>query len=79
MRKYSTQSPPSSTPSTLAHSQFAALGGLTSELDRVAPGFAIEPSQIEILKSPTDFYETLKVKEPLVWGCGEECWIAKSG
>ncbi|KAH0559512.1 hypothetical protein GP486_003969, partial [Trichoglossum hirsutum] len=38
------------------------LGGLTSELDRIAPRFDIHASQVQILQSPTEFYDTLKEK-----------------
>ncbi|EXJ79953.1 phosphatidylserine synthase [Capronia epimyces CBS 606.96] len=38
------------------------LAGVTSQLDHVAPRFEIDPDQIEILESPTAFYETLKAK-----------------
>lgn len=37
------------------------LAGLTTELDRLSPRFELQPSQIEILSTPSDFYETLKV------------------
>ena len=37
------------------------LGAFTSELDRIAPKFEIEGSQIQILRTPSEFYETLKV------------------
>ncbi|KAH0537380.1 hypothetical protein FGG08_005822 [Glutinoglossum americanum] len=37
------------------------LGGLTSELDRIAPRFDIHASQVRILQTPTEFYDTLKV------------------
>lgn len=37
------------------------LAPFTNELDRLAPSFKINGSQIQIIKSPTDFYETLKV------------------
>ena len=37
------------------------LGGLTSELDRIAPRFDIHASQIQILQTPMEFYDTLKV------------------
>jgi CDP-diacylglycerol--glycerol-3-phosphate 3-phosphatidyltransferase len=37
------------------------LGAFTSELDRIAPKFEIQGSQIQILRTPTEFYETLKV------------------
>lgn len=35
--------------------------GVTSQLDHVAPRFEIDASQIEIIDSPTAFYDTLKV------------------
>ncbi|KAI9784978.1 MAG: CDP-diacylglycerol--glycerol-3-phosphate 3-phosphatidyltransferase [Geoglossum umbratile] len=38
------------------------LGSLTSELDRIAPRFDIHASQIRILQTPTEFYDTLKEK-----------------
>lgn len=36
--------------------------GVTSQIDVVAPRFEIDASQIEIIDSPTAFYETLKAK-----------------
>ena len=44
------------------------LGAFTSELDRIAPKFEIRGSQIQILRTPSEFYETLKV-----------CYNMKSG
>ncbi|KAI3335792.1 hypothetical protein F4824DRAFT_144577 [Ustulina deusta] len=38
------------------------LAPFTNELDRLAPSFRINGSQIQIIKSPTDFYETLKAR-----------------
>ncbi|KAI9877610.1 MAG: CDP-diacylglycerol--glycerol-3-phosphate 3-phosphatidyltransferase [Pleopsidium flavum] len=38
------------------------LGGLTNELDRIAPRFEIQASQIDILETPASFYETLRTK-----------------
>ncbi|RAO73649.1 uncharacterized protein BHQ10_009661 [Talaromyces amestolkiae] len=38
------------------------LGGLTTELDRIAPRFEVSASKITILDSPSSFYETLKHK-----------------
>ncbi|KAI9760207.1 MAG: hypothetical protein M4579_001823 [Chaenotheca gracillima] len=38
------------------------LGGLYNELDRLAPRFEIQASQIDILQSPSEFYEVLKSK-----------------
>lgn len=37
------------------------LGAFTSELDKIAPKFEIQGSQIQILRTPSEFYETLKV------------------
>lgn len=49
-----------------AHNAAAAsapspLGGITIELDRIAPRFEVPASQITILDSPANFYSTLKV------------------
>ncbi|KXJ93456.1 hypothetical protein Micbo1qcDRAFT_183204 [Microdochium bolleyi] len=38
------------------------LAPFVSELDKVSPSFQIKGSQIEILKTPTEFYETLKTR-----------------
>ena len=57
-RRYSNASP-SPAPNT-TQSPVAALGGLTSELDKLSPRFDINASQITILKDPSEFYETLK-------------------
>ncbi|KAF2488628.1 CDP-diacylglycerol-glycerol-3-phosphate 3-phosphatidyltransferase [Lophium mytilinum] len=43
-------------------SNSSLLGAITTELDKISPRFEIQQSQIEILKSPTEFYETLKAK-----------------
>jgi CDP-diacylglycerol--glycerol-3-phosphate 3-phosphatidyltransferase len=42
-------------------SQASVLGAFTNELDKIAPRFDLEGSQIQILRSPADFYNTLKV------------------
>jgi CDP-diacylglycerol---glycerol-3-phosphate 3-phosphatidyltransferase len=57
-RRYSTASSP-----VLANgaSQASILGVFTGELDKIAPRFDMNGSQIQILRSPTDFYEALKV------------------
>lgn len=36
---------------------------LVSELDRMAPSFDVRGEQIRILKTPAEFYETLKVRD----------------
>ncbi|KAF2434852.1 phospholipase D/nuclease [Tothia fuscella] len=38
------------------------LGSITSELDKLSPRFEVKPSQIRILKTPSEFCETLKDK-----------------
>lgn len=44
----------------------SALGGITVELDRIAPRFEVPASQITILDSPANFYSTLKVRCTLI-------------
>jgi CDP-diacylglycerol--glycerol-3-phosphate 3-phosphatidyltransferase len=58
-RKYSTPSPAAT---DVSHGSAHPLAGVASEFDKVAPRFEIEPTQIEILDSPSAFYETLKKK-----------------
>ena len=38
-----------------------ALSEFTEELDAIAPRFDIKGEQIRVLRTPADFYETLKV------------------
>ncbi|KAF2263836.1 CDP-diacylglycerol-glycerol-3-phosphate 3-phosphatidyltransferase [Lojkania enalia] len=38
------------------------LAAITVDLDRIAPRFEIAPEQIQIIKTPAEFYETLKSK-----------------
>jgi CDP-diacylglycerol--glycerol-3-phosphate 3-phosphatidyltransferase len=59
-RRYSTANAPSMASST-PQSQAAMLATITTDLDKIAPRFDIQPEQITIIKTPTDFYETLKV------------------
>jgi CDP-diacylglycerol--glycerol-3-phosphate 3-phosphatidyltransferase len=37
------------------------LATITTELDKIAPRFELQPEQITIIQTPTQFYETLKV------------------
>jgi hypothetical protein len=37
------------------------LATITTDLDNIAPRFEIQSEQITIIKTPADFYETLKV------------------
>jgi len=43
-------------------SSVSPLAGITAELDKLTPRFDISADAIEILKEPSDFYETLKAK-----------------
>ncbi|OJJ48868.1 hypothetical protein ASPZODRAFT_1338154 [Penicilliopsis zonata CBS 506.65] len=57
-RTFSAATPPSALPVSPA----SPLGGITVELDRIAPRFEIPASNITILESPATFYSTLKDK-----------------
>lgn len=57
-RRYSTSN--ASVPST-PQSQASMLATLTTDLDKIAPRFEIEPEQIHIIKTPAEFYAILKV------------------
>ncbi|KAK7741931.1 CDP-diacylglycerol--glycerol-3-phosphate 3-phosphatidyltransferase [Diatrype stigma] len=55
--------PASSAPAgSPAASSAAMLAPFTNELDKIAPSFKINGSQIQIIKTPADFYETLKAR-----------------
>lgn len=47
------------------------LAPFLSELDKLAPSFKINGSQIQILHAPTEFYETLKVGDGHIRTRGE--------
>ncbi|KAI1370417.1 hypothetical protein F4677DRAFT_364005 [Hypoxylon crocopeplum] len=55
---------PSSPASMMASSTSSTgmLAPFVNELDKIAPSFKIRGSQIQIIKSPADFYETLKAR-----------------
>ncbi|KAI1799481.1 hypothetical protein F4811DRAFT_96424 [Daldinia bambusicola] len=59
-RRYSIPSGP--VPTTSSSSSTGMLAPFVNELDKIAPSFQINGSQIRILKTPTDFYETLKAR-----------------
>jgi len=40
------------------------LAPFIGDLDRIAPSYQINGSQIQVLKTPSEFYETLKVWPP---------------
>lgn len=60
-RRYSSSAPKAPVPGADSTSAVAALGGLNSELDKLTPRFDLNANQIQIIKTPTEFYETLKV------------------
>lgn len=60
IRRYSTTSPINSPP--IGASPASMLAAFTNELDKLAPRFDINSSQIQILRSPAEFYDTLKSK-----------------
>jgi len=47
--------------SATPQSQVSMLATITTDLDKIAPRFEIQPDQIEIIQSPAEFYEKLKV------------------
>ncbi|KAI2634033.1 hypothetical protein GGS21DRAFT_543946 [Xylaria nigripes] len=58
-RRYSM--PAGAAPVGSATNSAGMLAPFASELDRIAPSFRINGSQIHIIRSPADFYETLKI------------------
>ncbi|KAI0883290.1 uncharacterized protein GGS22DRAFT_38315 [Annulohypoxylon maeteangense] len=60
-RRYSIPSSHAPTASNSLSSS-GMLAPFTNELDKIAPSFKISGSQIHIIKTPTDFYETLKAR-----------------
>jgi CDP-diacylglycerol--glycerol-3-phosphate 3-phosphatidyltransferase len=51
--------------SSIPQSQASMLATLTTDLDKIAPKFEIPPEQIRVIRTPAEFYETLKVSLPL--------------
>ncbi|KAK2002037.1 hypothetical protein LX36DRAFT_569071 [Colletotrichum falcatum] len=47
-------------PASNSGSAAGMLAPFTNELDKIAPSFSVNGSQIQIIRSPVDFYETLK-------------------
>jgi hypothetical protein len=72
-RKYSSSSiSTASTPTSSA----PMLGAFTNELDKIAPKFEIHGSQIQVLRSPSEFYETLKVGDMVDLSDGQRLMVA---
>jgi len=59
-RRLSTSAP--SPPAAASQSPISPLASITSDLDRLSPRFDVPAESIEILRSPNEFYETLKVR-----------------
>lgn len=51
-----------STVSPQSYGNISILGGITAELDRIAPRIDIRADQVKVLEGPEEFYETLKQK-----------------
>ncbi|KAF2106777.1 hypothetical protein BDV96DRAFT_590392 [Lophiotrema nucula] len=49
-----------SMPSSAPQSQASMLATITTDLDKIAPRFELQPDQIRIIKTPAEFYDTLK-------------------
>jgi len=63
-RRYSTSSAEMASP--VPQSQASMLATITTDLDKIAPRFELQPDQIEILQTPAEFYQTLKVGRSLL-------------
>ncbi|KAA8572444.1 hypothetical protein EYC84_003064 [Monilinia fructicola] len=60
-RAHSTSASSTATAPT-APSSASILGAFTNDCDKIAPKFEVHGSQIQILRTPSEFYETLKSK-----------------
>jgi hypothetical protein len=58
--------PAGSPPASSSANGVGALAPFVTELDRLAPSFDIRGEQIRIIRTPAEFYETLKVRPPRV-------------
>jgi CDP-diacylglycerol--glycerol-3-phosphate 3-phosphatidyltransferase len=74
--QYRSYATPHGAQAAQAHSGGAGLlAPLVSELDRMAPSFDIRGEQIRVLKTPAEFYETLKVrKDDALHGSRDGFW-----
>jgi CDP-diacylglycerol--glycerol-3-phosphate 3-phosphatidyltransferase len=46
----------------MTSSTASQIGLITGELDKLSPRFDVSADSIEVLKSPAEFYQTLKVR-----------------
>jgi hypothetical protein len=63
---------PASAPAPATMNTVGSIAPMVRELDRMAPSFDIQGSQIRIIQTPTEFYETLKVRSTHTPGCGSD-------
>jgi len=61
VRPFSSATSQASSPAVMQQSPVSLLATLTGELDKIAPRFELDPDKIEIIHSPSEFYEALKV------------------
>jgi len=54
--------PAGGTPQASNANGVGGLAPFVTELDRLAPSFDIRGEQIQIIRTPAEFYETLKVR-----------------
>jgi hypothetical protein len=47
--------------SSTPQSHASMLATINADLDKIAPKFEVQPDQIQILQTPAQFYDTLKV------------------
>lgn len=59
-RRHSSSHAPSMASAT-PQSQASMLATISTDLDKIAPKFEVQPDQITIIQSPAEFYATLKV------------------
>lgn len=61
-RSFSFSSVPPPPPASATSPSTSLLAALTTELDKLAPRFEIDPKAITVIRTPTEFYETIKAK-----------------
>ena len=61
-RRCSSSSSTPQPPPLAAASPISPLASIANELDKLAPRFDVSADKVEIVRSPAEFYETLKAK-----------------
>lgn len=64
-RRYSSTS--SGNAAAPIQSSAAPIASITNELDKISPRFDVPAESIEILRTPAEFYATLKARENLIY------------